>query len=1008
MSPHHARVPVPAAAGPDGPSPQALPAAAAPALRPAPAALTVGAADDAAEHAADALADRALARLDDGLRPHRHDPGCGHLRRSLGGTPTGAVGAEGGALGADVTGRIEAARAGGAPLPGAVRRRMEDAFGTGLGHVRVHTGPEAGRLSASMSAEAFTSGDDIFFGSGRYAPADATGEKVLAHEIAHVVQETGSRAVRRLSNPFTKLFSRSSTPAEDEKARTAKESKHTQRAEKQRLADSRVTGTAGRALLQAGVSGEDASTAEAGGRMDLLYAQFDKALAYEVRTYRTLLERTPGLSEQEAAESAYDATWHGRFASLESVRPARETAAERLMVEVRRARNDTSVLGTAIAQEDREVEQSQMLPPEVESVYDRMVAQARTLQEAEPDLHPELVRDRAAKTVRGSLDPKAAARMPARHSPVDREAWVKAEGRAPALAARAARAQADTDANLATLGTVGSVAGPALAGADALGGRIAGAYAPKQQDRRAGGAGTVLPEKVDLGISSAVDAGSRAAARKSSGQKSDDAYDALAGDPLSSRAGQAKEGISATTDVLSSLLAAVREAMATVKAVQKAWRTKDPYEALRASKSGASAVGGLVGAAKSTANLARAIDPGVAAGVATVVPGLDIAMSAIAMSKAVTDVAVAGMRQHETDVAMFEARASSDPTQLDVMVYPLMNVSRTYTKNLENTSWALGSTVADLALSIGQVASGGGFGIPAAIKAAKTVVDGVHGLAHFIIDEVYVDQAQTAERESSVQHLEGGAEAELARHPKAAVDGIVLRAVQGDAVALRFLAGYRLDGEPIGPAHLAKVVSRTATAHDPRRQKPDARPDLSGVSSDDGMLGRIRAAVIGAMGVDADPRTAFERTRAAFDSAVATGDGLRDRWARSGALADRRNQLGAGGEAGGKARTDRGLVWRLRQVLKGEEHLARKERVTGVIAAGGTPQADGGVRVGALVVTADDLTTRGVDEFVGQVTVQEIEAELARRPRRNSPEAVDFLLELLQAKIAADAAQGTP
>lgn len=176
------------------------------ALRPAPVGgLTVGHVEDPAERAADAAADVALARLrrvthsaDPAPRAHRHDCACGHLSRAWSPAPsvTPQVGAAGGTLDAETSTRIAGQVGRGAPLPGAVRERMETAFGTSLGHVRVHADPEAARLSAAVSAVAFTTGRDIFFGAGGFDPSDASGERVLAHEIAHVIQ--GPQPIRRL------------------------------------------------------------------------------------------------------------------------------------------------------------------------------------------------------------------------------------------------------------------------------------------------------------------------------------------------------------------------------------------------------------------------------------------------------------------------------------------------------------------------------------------------------------------------------------------------------------------------------------------------------------------------------------------------------------------------------------------------------------------------------------------------------------------------------------------
>ncbi|MEQ1505517.1 MAG: DUF4157 domain-containing protein, partial [Myxococcota bacterium] len=84
---------------------------------------------------------------------------------------------------------------GGQPLPDAVQSKMEQAFGHGFDHVRVHAGGTAGDASASLQAEAFTVGSHIFFGDGEYQPGSAAGERLLAHELTHVVQGDQGRLV---------------------------------------------------------------------------------------------------------------------------------------------------------------------------------------------------------------------------------------------------------------------------------------------------------------------------------------------------------------------------------------------------------------------------------------------------------------------------------------------------------------------------------------------------------------------------------------------------------------------------------------------------------------------------------------------------------------------------------------------------------------------------------------------------------------------------------------------
>jgi hypothetical protein len=69
--------------------------------------------------------------------------------------------------------------------------------------VRVHADSRGDTLSRSVQADAFTTGSDVFFRSGRYAPSSSDGRKLLAHELTHVVQQSSGSvgAESRVSHP---------------------------------------------------------------------------------------------------------------------------------------------------------------------------------------------------------------------------------------------------------------------------------------------------------------------------------------------------------------------------------------------------------------------------------------------------------------------------------------------------------------------------------------------------------------------------------------------------------------------------------------------------------------------------------------------------------------------------------------------------------------------------------------------------------------------------------------
>lgn len=90
----------------------------------------------------------------------------------------------------DLSRRIdEKTTSGGSPIDDAMRRYLESGLGGDMSRVRVHTDAEADYLSRSMEAVAFTTGQDIFFSAGSYAPNSPAGLRLLAHEAAHTVQQ---------------------------------------------------------------------------------------------------------------------------------------------------------------------------------------------------------------------------------------------------------------------------------------------------------------------------------------------------------------------------------------------------------------------------------------------------------------------------------------------------------------------------------------------------------------------------------------------------------------------------------------------------------------------------------------------------------------------------------------------------------------------------------------------------------------------------------------------------
>ena len=91
----------------------------------------------------------------------------------------------------DVQSEIAASRGSGSSLDAGVAERFGDSLGD-LSDVRVHTDDNADRLNRSVSARAFATGTDVYFAKGEYNPGSEQGDKLIAHELAHVVQQRGA------------------------------------------------------------------------------------------------------------------------------------------------------------------------------------------------------------------------------------------------------------------------------------------------------------------------------------------------------------------------------------------------------------------------------------------------------------------------------------------------------------------------------------------------------------------------------------------------------------------------------------------------------------------------------------------------------------------------------------------------------------------------------------------------------------------------------------------------
>ena len=106
----------------------------------------------------------------------------------------------------------QATRSHGKSMDKSTRYFMENRMVYDFSNVKIHTGQNAARSAQSINALAYTSGHNIVFNEGQYAPTTDSGKRLLAHELTHVIQQTGSQR-----NPGVVQAKRALSPKESRK-----------------------------------------------------------------------------------------------------------------------------------------------------------------------------------------------------------------------------------------------------------------------------------------------------------------------------------------------------------------------------------------------------------------------------------------------------------------------------------------------------------------------------------------------------------------------------------------------------------------------------------------------------------------------------------------------------------------------------------------------------------------------------------------------------------------------
>jgi Domain of unknown function (DUF4157) len=115
----------------------------------------------------------------------------------------------------------------GAPLEPGLRQEMEQRLGYDFSSVRVHSGEAADQSARNLNARAYTVGHNIVFSHGRFSPTTMSGRQLLAHELAHVLQQdkgagaTSAMGAALLTNSLSKAANRTTPQARSANSSTA-------------------------------------------------------------------------------------------------------------------------------------------------------------------------------------------------------------------------------------------------------------------------------------------------------------------------------------------------------------------------------------------------------------------------------------------------------------------------------------------------------------------------------------------------------------------------------------------------------------------------------------------------------------------------------------------------------------------------------------------------------------------------------------------------------------------
>ncbi len=170
--------------------------------------LSIGSPDDPLEHEADAMADKVM-RMPENSFIQRKCAECEEeeklQRKPLASSVTPFIQAKESDTASDnISQKINSTRGGGSSMDSSTKSFMESRFGADFSGVKIHTGSYSAQMSKELNAQAFTTGSDIYFNSGKYDPSSNAGKHLLAHELTHTIQQNDNvtrKLIQKNGNP---------------------------------------------------------------------------------------------------------------------------------------------------------------------------------------------------------------------------------------------------------------------------------------------------------------------------------------------------------------------------------------------------------------------------------------------------------------------------------------------------------------------------------------------------------------------------------------------------------------------------------------------------------------------------------------------------------------------------------------------------------------------------------------------------------------------------------------